>query len=70
MDFSKAPNVCEKHRNLINSAPQQKAPANSNCALIKNKKYCKKDADPVKNDADQTNFDADPIKISAIKEEL
>ena len=70
MDFSKTPNVCEKHRNLINFASKQKARANSNCALIKNKKYCKKVADPARNDADQTKNDADPIKISAIKEEL
>ncbi len=70
MDFSKAPNVCEKHRNLINFPPTQKARANSHCALIKNTKYCKKDADPARNDADQTICDADPIKISAIKEEL
>jgi hypothetical protein len=70
MDFSKAPNVCEKHRNLITFAPAQKVRTNSHCALIKNNKYCKKDADPVKNDADQTIYDADPIKISAIKEEL
>jgi hypothetical protein len=70
MDFSKAPNVCEKHRNLINFASEQKALANSNCALSKNKKYCKKDVDPAQNDTDQTKNDADPIKISAIKEEL
>ncbi len=70
MDFSKAPNVCENHRNLINFAPTQKARANSHCALIKNTKYCKKDVDPARNDADQTIYDADPIKISAIKEEL
>ncbi len=63
MDFSQDPNVCEKHRNLINFAPKQKARANSHCALIKNTKYCK-------NDADQLQNDADPIKISAIKEEL
>ncbi len=63
MDFSKDPNVCEKHKNLINFAPKQKVRANSNCTLIKNTKYCKNDADPAKNDADL-------IKISAIKEEL
>jgi hypothetical protein len=70
MDFSKAPNICEKHRNLINFAPKLKARANSHCALIKNTKYCKNDADQTINDADQTKNDADPIKISAIKEEL
>jgi len=63
MDFSQDPNVCQKHRNLINYVPTQKARANYLCALIKNNKYCK-------NDADQTKNDADPIKISAIKEEL
>ncbi len=63
MDFSQDPNVCQKHRNLINFAPKQKARANSLCVLIKNTKYCKNDADQMKNDAD-------PIKISAIKEEL
>jgi hypothetical protein len=63
MDFTKDPNVCEKHKNLINFAPTQKARDNSHCALIKNIKYCKNDADPAKNDADL-------IKISAIKEEL
>jgi hypothetical protein len=63
MDFSKDSNICQKHRNLINFAPKQKARANSLCALIKNSKYCKNDADQMKNDAD-------PIKISAIKEEL
>ncbi len=63
MDFSQDPTVCQKHRNLINYAPTQKARANYLCALIKNNKYCK-------NDADQTKNDADPIKISAIKEEL
>jgi hypothetical protein len=63
MDFSKDPNVCEKHRNLINFAPKQKACANSLCALIKKTKYCK-------NDVEQMKKDADPIKISAIKEEL
>ena len=70
MDFSTDPNVCEKHKNLINFAPKQKASANSNCALNKNTKYCKRDADPARNDADQTFCDADLIKISAIKEEL
>ena len=49
IDFSKDPNVCQKHKNLINFAPKQRARAKS---LIKNVK------------------DADPIKISAIKEEL
>jgi hypothetical protein len=63
MDFSKDPNVCAKHKNLIKSAPTEKACANSLCALIKNFKYCK-------NDADQAKNDADPIKIAAIKEEL
>ncbi len=63
MNFTKDPNVCEKHRNLINSDQNEKARANSLCALIKNIKYCK-------NDVDQTTNDADPIKISAIKEEL
>ncbi len=57
MNFAWDPNVCEKHKNLIN---QNKKRANSLCALIK---YCK-------NNADQTKNDADPIKISAIKEEL
>jgi len=57
------PNVCEKHKKLINSDHNEKARAKSLCALIKNIKYCK-------NDADQTTNDADPIKISAIKEEL
>ena len=41
MDFSKDPNICEKHKKLIYFAPTQKARANSNCALIKNNKYCK-----------------------------
>jgi hypothetical protein len=63
MNFSKDPNVCEKHKNLINSDQIEKAHANSLCALIKNIKYCN-------NDADQTINDADPIKIAAIKEEL
>ncbi len=63
MDFSKDPNVCAKHKNLIKSAPTEKARANSLCALIKNFKYCK-------NEADQAKNDADPIKIAAIKEEL
>jgi hypothetical protein len=63
MDFSKDSNVCTKHRKLIKSAPNEKARAISLCALIKNSKYCK-------NDADQAENDADPIKIAAIKEEL
>jgi hypothetical protein len=63
MDFSKDPNVCAKHKNLIKSAQTEKAHANSLCALIKNFKYCK-------NDADQAENDADPIKIPAIKEDL
>jgi hypothetical protein len=63
MDFSNTPNICEKHRNLINFSQKTKARANSHCALIKNTKYCKNDVDQTKNDADQ-------IKISAIKEEL
>jgi hypothetical protein len=63
MNFSKDPNVCKKHKNLIKSAQNEKARANSLCALIKNIKYCK-------NDADQAENDADPIKIAAIKEEL
>ena len=57
MDFSKDPNVCQKHKNLINFAPKQKTRAKSPCKLIK---YCK-------FDADQPKKDADPIKISAIK---
>ncbi len=57
-EFAMDPNVCEKHKNLINQ--NKKARANSICALIK---YCK-------NDADQTKNDADPIIISAKKEEL
>ncbi len=69
MDFSNDPNVCEKHRNIINFAPKRNTRVNSHCALIKNK-YCKNDVDPAQNDADQTKYDADPIKISAIKEEL
>ncbi len=60
MNFSTDPNVCEKHKNLIKSDQNNKARAKSLCALIKN----------CKNDADQTKNDADPIKISAIKEEL
>jgi hypothetical protein len=63
MDFSKDPNICAKHKNLIKSAPTEKACANSLCALVKSFKYCK-------NDADQAKNDADPIKIAAIKEEL
>ncbi len=63
MTFTKDPNVCEKHRNLIKSDQNEKARAKSLCTLIKNIKYCK-------NDADQTTNDADPIKISAIKEEV
>jgi len=63
MDFSKDPNVCTNHKNLIKSAPTEKAHTNSLCVLIKNTKYCKKDAD-------QKKKDADPIKIAAIKEEL
>jgi transposase InsO family protein len=63
MNFSTDPNVCEKHKNLIKSDQNEKARAKSLCALIKNIKYCK-------NDADQTKKDADPIKISTIKEEL
>ncbi len=61
MNFTTDPNVCQKHKNLINQ--NEKALANSLCVLIKNIKYCK-------YDADQTTNDADPIKISAIKEEL
>jgi hypothetical protein len=57
MNFASDPNVCKKHKNLI---IQNEKRANSLCALIK---YCK-------NDADHTKNDADPIKISAIKEEL
>ncbi len=63
MNFATDPNVCEKHKNLINSDQNEKARANSLCALIKNIKYCK-------NDVDQNTNDADPIKIAAIKEEL
>jgi hypothetical protein len=63
MNFSTDPNICEKHRKLIKSDQNEKARANSLCALIKNIKYCK-------YDADQTKKDADPTKISAIKEEL
>jgi hypothetical protein len=63
MNFYKDPNICAKHRKLINSDQNRKARANSLCALIKNNKYCK-------NDADQTDNDVDPIKIAAIKEEL
>jgi hypothetical protein len=63
MNFSKDPNVCNKHKNLIKTAQIEKARANSLCALIKNYKYCK-------NDADRAENDADPIKIAAIKEEL
>jgi len=63
MNFSTDPNICEKHKNLIKSDQNKKALVKSLCALIKNIKYCK-------NDADQTKNDADPIKISAIKEEL
>jgi len=63
MNFSTDPNVCEKHKNLIKSDQNEKARSKSLCALIKNIKYCK-------NDADQTKNDADPIKISTIKEEL
>jgi hypothetical protein len=61
--FHRIQTFVKKHRNLINYAPTQKALPNSFCALIKNNKYCKNDADQMKNDAD-------PIKISAIKEEL
>ena len=70
MDFSRDPNVCSKHKNLINFAPNREARAQSTCALIKNTKYCKFDADQLKNDANLITNDADPIKISAIKEEL
>jgi hypothetical protein len=63
MNFATDPNVCEKHKNLINPDQNEKARANLICALIKNIKYCK-------NDADQTKNDVDPIKIAAIKEEL
>ncbi len=63
MNFSMDPNVCEKHKKLINCDQNEKGSAKSLCALIKNIKYCK-------NDADQTTNDADPIKILAIKEEL
>jgi len=63
MNFSKDPNVCTKHKKLIKSAQNEKARAISHCALIKNTKYCKYDADQAENDAD-------PIKIAAIKEEL
>ncbi len=63
MNFSKDPNVCNKHKKLIKTAQTEKARANSLCALIKNSKYCK-------NDADRAENDADPIKIAAIKEEL
>jgi len=63
MNFVMDPNVCQKHKKLINSDQNEKVRANSLCALIKNIKYCK-------NDADQTINDADPIKIAAIKEEL
>jgi hypothetical protein len=63
MNFSADPNVCEKHKNLIKSDQNKKARAKSLCALIKNIKYCK-------NDADHTKNDADPIKILAINEEL
>jgi hypothetical protein len=62
MNFSTDPNVCEKHENLINSDQNKKTRAKL-CALIQLIKYCK-------NDADQTTNDADPIKISAIKDEL
>jgi hypothetical protein len=70
MDFSKDPNVCQKHKNLINFAPKHEARAKQACALIKNVKYCKSDADQLENDANLIKNDADPIKISAIKEEL
>jgi hypothetical protein len=63
IDFSKDPNVCTKHKNVINSAQTEKAHANSLCALIKNFKYCK-------NDADRAENNTDPIKIATIKEEL
>jgi hypothetical protein len=62
MNFTTDPNVCQKHKKLINSDQNEKARANPLCTLI-NIKYCK-------NDADQTKNDADPIKIAAIKEEL
>ena len=56
MDFSKDPNVCSKHKNLINFKPNREARAQSACAPIKNTKYCKFDANLITNDAD-------PIKI-------
>jgi len=45
MNFATDPNVCEKHKNLIKSEQNEKARANSLCALIKNITYCKYDAD-------------------------
>jgi len=40
MNFNKDPNVCRKHRKIINLDQNEEARANSLCALIKNKKYC------------------------------
>jgi hypothetical protein len=54
--ISQTKNNVHSKAELINFAPKQRASANSTCALIKHKKYCKNDADP--------------IKISAIKEGL